>query len=311
MNKQIYQGGGIPPVKKKKKKSHKYEGKTTSKRSRERVHEISEGQKEPYTKKQKRATKRIMRKSDRMYRAEERQSRRKDRTGSKEGRGVVGKIRGKVIKGTHKRRTKRINKQMDKLTSRQAFNVGRRYTPGKTYMYKGKERSEKTRSEVRPPWERQESPTLPPRKDAPPRQRRDQGPRIPKNPRRDRAYPMRTAQTGGALDEKNAALSAAGMIPMQGMQGDMPQKRIRSQQVDYNAALTALGLIPGLGAATKVAKTAKRVAKAKGKSRLKGAGAAAAKALTKAAMKKKKKQTGGFNTGTGSWIESSSVVSID
>lgn len=161
MNKMKYKNGG-----------HDYAGDTEStsarrrikkgrkgrKEQKERVLDVSSRQKEDFTKKQKRATKRIMRKSDRMYKAEERQAKREARTGSKHGKGIIGKVREKVSGISKKRRTKGINRNMDKLTERQAFNVGRRYTPGKTYMYKGEERSEKLR---------------PPKKDTPVKQDQD------------------------------------------------------------------------------------------------------------------------------------------
>tara|TARA_R110002020_G_scaffold48928_1_gene139713 strand:+ start:1068 stop:1778 length:711 start_codon:yes stop_codon:yes gene_type:complete len=110
------------------------------------------------TKKQKRAEKRIMNKSEKIRKRSARQLEREKRTGSKEGKGVVGKIRKKVIDATQKGTTKKINKQMDKLTYDQAFNVSRRYVPGKTFTYKGESgKSEKTGSEVKPkskkdPW---------------------------------------------------------------------------------------------------------------------------------------------------------------
>lgn len=117
---------------------------SSRKKQRETVLDISSRQKgEEFTKKQKRATKRIMRKSDRIRRAEERQRKREERTGSKYGKGLLGKVREKVSGAIKKRRTKNINKQMDKLSFKQAFNVGRRYVPGKTFTHKGKEYGEK------------------------------------------------------------------------------------------------------------------------------------------------------------------------
>ena len=102
------------------------------------------------TKRQKRAQKKIMDKSEKIRKREAKQLEREKRTGKKEGTGLIGKVRKKVIDVTQKRTTKGINRQMDKLTSSQAFNVGRRYVPGKTYTRKGKVYDEKTGSEVKP-----------------------------------------------------------------------------------------------------------------------------------------------------------------
>ena len=99
------------------------------------------------TKKQKRAQKKIMNKSEKIRKREARQADREKRTGKKEGTGIIGKIRGKVIDVTQKGTTRKINKQMDKLSSKQAFNTARRYIPGETYTYKGESgKSEKVRS---------------------------------------------------------------------------------------------------------------------------------------------------------------------
>ena len=198
------------------------------KEQKKRVLGISSKQDEDFTKKQKRSTKRIMRKSDRMYNTERRQGIREIKTGSKHGKGIIGKVREKVSGIAKKRRTKGINRNMDKLSDNQAFNVGRRYTPGKTYMYKGKERSEKLRSEV------------PQKKDS----------RFGKMEQ----IGMRKKQKGGALD-------AAGMVPGVGMKPD-------SKNVDYNSALSLLGLVPAMGTASKAAKVGKGAKK--GKKYLKG-----------------------------------------
>lgn len=102
------------------------------------------------TKKERKAAKKIMNKAERIRKREARQAEREARTGKKEGKGVVGKIRKKIIDVTQKRTTKGINRQLDKLTDKQAFNVARRYVPGTTYTKGGKVYSEKTRSEVKP-----------------------------------------------------------------------------------------------------------------------------------------------------------------
>jgi len=96
------------------------------------------------TKKEKRAQKRIMNKSEKIRKREARQLEREKRTGSKEGKGIIGKIRKKVIGMTQKATTKKINRNIDKLTDKQAFNTARRYVPGKTYTKGGKVYSEKT-----------------------------------------------------------------------------------------------------------------------------------------------------------------------
>jgi hypothetical protein len=262
MNKIRYQKGG-----------HDYAGDTEStsatrkikkgrkgkKDQKKRVLDISSKQKDEFTGKQKRSTKRIMRKSDRMYRAEERQEKREKRTGSKEGTGLIGKVRKKFIDANKKRRSKGINRNMDKLTGNQAFNVGRRYTPGKTYMYKGKERSEKTRSEV------------------------------PKGKiGTDHPWWYEGKQKGGVKGDKiDTSLDAAGMVPQTGIKGDWTEskKDKPNKSIDYNKALSVLGLIPAAGKVAKLGKAARKARKAK-----KG--------------KKFKKQTGGsFNTGRGSFIE--------
>lgn len=96
------------------------------------------------TKKEKRAQKRVMNKSEKIRKRADRQEEREKRTGKKEGKGVVGKIRKKVIDVTQKATTKKINKNLDKMTDKQAFNTARRYVPGKTYTKDGEVRSEKT-----------------------------------------------------------------------------------------------------------------------------------------------------------------------
>jgi hypothetical protein len=101
------------------------------------------------TKKEKRAQKRVMNKSEKIRKREARQLEREKRTGKKEGTGVIGKIRGKVIDYTQKATTKKINKNIDKMTDKQAFNTARRYVPGKTYTKGGKVYNEKTGSEVK------------------------------------------------------------------------------------------------------------------------------------------------------------------
>ena len=90
------------------------------------------------TKKEKRAQKRVMNKSEKIRKRADRQEEREKRTGKKEGKGVVGKIRKKIIDVTQKATTKRINKNLDKMTDKQAFNTARRYVPGKTYTKGGK-----------------------------------------------------------------------------------------------------------------------------------------------------------------------------
>ena len=230
-------------------------GRKGKKKQKGRVVSVSEGQKEDFTKKQKRATKRIIRKSNRMYRAEERQAKREKRTGSKEGTGLIGKVRKKFIDANKKRRSKGIDKNMDKLTFNQAFNTGRRYTPGKTFNYKGKEYKEKLRKKKTD-------------------QSTDRYPGPPPLPRQD----------GGALD-------AAGMLPGTGIKPD-------SKSIDYNTALSALGLIPAVGKAGKALIKAAKIAKAAKKAAPKKKGKKVRKPLNY------KKQTGGsFNTGQGSFIE--------
>jgi hypothetical protein len=98
------------------------------------------------TKKEKRAQKRVMNKSEKIRKRADRQEEREKRTGKKEGKGVIGKIRKKVIDVTQKATTKKINKNLDKMTDKQAFNTARRYVPGKTYTKGGKVYNEKTRS---------------------------------------------------------------------------------------------------------------------------------------------------------------------
>ena len=76
------------------------------------------------------------------------------------------------------------------------------------------------------------------------------------------------------------------------------QKGGENKEVDYNAALSALGLIPAVGAAGKALSKAAKIAKAAKKAAPKKKGKKVRKPLNY------KKQTGGsFNTGQGSFIE--------
>ena len=144
------------PLYKKKVDTEEYKGETESstanrniskgKQEKQRTYVEGINEKLGSTRKEKKAQKRVMNKSEKIRKRETRQSDREDRTGKKEGTGIVGKIRKKVIDYTQKATTKKINKNMDKLTSKQAFNTARRYVPGETYTYKGKSgKSEKVR----------------------------------------------------------------------------------------------------------------------------------------------------------------------
>jgi len=146
---------GSSPAKRKKVDPDQYQGDTESstanrnirrgKQEKQRTYVEGINEKLGGTKKEKRAQKRVMNKSEKIRKRTAKQEDREKRTGSKEGKGVIGKLRKKVIDVTQKQTSKKINKNIDKMTSKQAFNTARRYVPGKTYTKGGKVYNEKTR----------------------------------------------------------------------------------------------------------------------------------------------------------------------